>query len=150
MQQSLFPSRPQGSAQGNVLLSFKAGKCNFSAATPLPSGKFLVSADPRRGTIALVQNNRDGLTHFQWIDRSNGRVEEDRIVFPGDVVFKKIDTGRPTDRVYVMKLSQMNTNHLFWLQDKDDSKDADNCKKFNETVNGGVGNTTRLLCYPCF
>jgi hypothetical protein len=145
--QSLFPSRNGGGLpQTNTLLSFKAGKCNCTQSPT--NGKYRVSADGRRGKISL-ERHLDGLLHFHWTDRSSGRVEEDRIVFPGDVVLKRINTGTATDRVYVLRVQQAAQFHVFWMQDRDESKDTENCAKFNDIASGRV--TGLHACkYICF
>ena len=68
---------------------FQAGKCNLAERS---GGKFLVTPDPRRGTVSLVRTS-DGLIHFRWNDRGTGGVEEPRIIFPDEIQFKRVKTG---------------------------------------------------------
>jgi hypothetical protein len=126
--QSLFPQATQASAP---LVQFRAGKCTMSAAQP--NGKYRVTCDPKPGKIALMKGN-DGLTHFKWLNGQSGAVEDDRIVFPGEYVFKKVKTGREncTDRIFMLKYTSGNQRLMFWLQDKATDKDEENAKKVND------------------
>jgi 26S proteasome regulatory subunit N13 len=128
--QSLFPAQP--SNQGSqALYQFRAGKCQL---TSQPNGKFLVQADLRRGSVVLSRG-ADSLVHFKWQNVSNGTVEDDRIVMPGESVFRKIKSGRDSDRVFMLKFSSGNQRFLFWMQAKDNSKDEEIVKKVNDILN---------------
>jgi 26S proteasome regulatory subunit N13 len=140
--QSLFPQQHPGAggfgrggaaAEPSPLLSFKAGKMVLAPDREV-SGKFLITADKRRGKIELTKG-ADGLMHFRWIDRSTGRREDDRIVFPQDISFKRCKTGRENDRVYLLKISGSLQPLMFWMQDKSNEKDAENVSKLNEYAN---------------
>lgn len=134
-QQSLFPSRAAGGAGGGgkqALVSFNAGLCVIGGSNS--NGKINVTADPRKGKITLGKGN-DGQMHFKWTDRMNGQCEVDRMVFPGDVDFKKAKTGREHDRVYLLKFVGTSQRLMFWMQDKSSDKDQDNCAKINEYAN---------------
>lgn len=73
--------------------------------------------------------------HFQWKDRSSGHVIDDFMVFPGDAVLSKVNTGREKDRVYLLKWQGgVNRKFMFWMQDKSADQDDQNCKKFNEYI----------------
>lgn len=128
--QSLFPSAAARAAQGNnALVQFPAGKC---VLTQLSTGKYQVSADMRRGQIQLVKGS-DNILHFKWIILSNGKAEDDRMVFSGtDCKFKKVNTGRESDskdRVYMLKFASDRIPLMFWMQDPDTSKDEEVVKK---------------------
>jgi hypothetical protein len=132
--QSLFPTAPGGSAHAaSNIFQFRAGKCHL---TPLSNGKFQVIADTRRGQLSLSREN-DGLVHFKWANFTTGVVEEDRIVMPGEAVFKKVKTGRDatTDRVFMLKFPSGNQRLMYWMQNKDASKDDDTVKKVNDFLN---------------
>ena len=64
-----------------MLVSLKAGKCNRDNNTIIP--------DPRKGLIYL-QVEEDSLLHFYWKEQDKETTEEDLILFPFDVEFKKI------------------------------------------------------------
>lgn len=132
--QSLFPTQGGGNNQSQPLYQFRAGKCQL---TLQPNGKFLVSADLRRGQIQLVRG-ADTLLHFRWANFATGAVEDDRIVMPGDCIFKKVKTGRSDDRVYMLKFHYNSNNQnrlMFWFQNKDISKDEEVVKKVNDLLN---------------
>jgi hypothetical protein len=82
-----------------------------------------------------MEKMQDGVLHFKWTDRGTGRVEDDRMVFPGVIEFKKVKTGRENDRVFILKYTGSSERFMFWMQDKSDEKDADNCSKINEYAN---------------
>jgi hypothetical protein len=88
----------------------------------------LISPDKRRGTISLEKSN-DGLIHFKWTDRSSGNTEDNRIVFPGEINFKRCRTGRENDRVYMLKFQGGQQPLMFWMQEKLSEKDAENASK---------------------
>jgi len=140
--QSLFPPQ-QGNSSNQPLYQFKAGKCHLALQ---PNGKYQVTADKRRGQVTLVRGN-DSLLHFKWSASSNGNVEDDRIVMPGEGLFKKVKTGRdtPLDRVYMLKIPGVATPFMYWLQDVDSSKDGDIVREVNNGLNGaGMGNAQWL------
>lgn len=101
----------------------------------IPQGrKFLVTPDLQKGMITLARTN-DNLVNFQWSDRASNSVDNGLILFPDDVEFKKVDTGRSGDRVYMLKWRTGGKVLMFWMQDKSTSKDVENCTKFNEFIN---------------
>jgi hypothetical protein len=121
--QSLFPMQRPGAggmagfgraAEPAPLLSFKAGKMVLEADREV-TGKFRITADKRRGKIEFAKGS-DGLMHFRWIDRTSGRKEDDRIVFPDDIAFKRCKTGREEDRVYLLKFRGGQQPLMFWMQ----------------------------------
>ncbi len=127
---SLFPSAQAQAGAGTLLCSFPAGQCNMVSQ---PGGKFQVTADPRRGQLSLSKG-ADGLTHFKWASLPAGKVEVDRIVFPGENIFKRVQTGREGDRIYMLHCISGNQRILFWMQEKEDKNDAENLKKVNDTI----------------
>eukprot|EP01041_Mallomonas_annulata_P008918 gene8918-18455_t len=130
--QSLFPQHSQqGSRQQQPVLQFKAGKCSM---VPQPGGKFLVNPELQKGMISLTKTN-DNLISFQWADRTTHSVDAGLILFPDDVDFKKVNTGRSNDRVYMLKWRTGGKVLMFWLQDKNTAKDAENSTKVNELIN---------------
>jgi len=71
----------------------------------------------------------------QWTDRNSGAIELDRILMPDDMIFKRVATGREGDRVYMVKYSSGAEPIMFWMQEKADSHDLENCNKVNEYAN---------------
>lgn len=97
---SLFPERLPRNSQ--ALIHFKAGKCEM-VEIPGSGGIFRVTPDKRKGTLSL--RTQDGLTKIVWTDRTqSGAAGEEVIVFPDEVVFKRVNTGRDGDRVYLLKV----------------------------------------------
>lgn len=132
---SLFPSSRGQAASGAAapsVISFKAGLMVIGNET---DGRFNCSADNRKGLISLVKDQADNLLHFRWSTRPQGTVEIDRMIFPDEVDFKKVNTGRPEDRVYLLKYRGGGPKLMFWLQDQSTEKDADNISKLNNYLN---------------
>lgn len=129
--QSLFPqSRPGTEAEAPVV-QFRAGKCTMSSVQA--NGKYTVTPEARPGRISLSKGN-DGLMHFKWTNGVTNAVEDDRIVFPGEYVFKRVKTGREeaTERVYMLKYQTGQQRMMYWLQDKATDKDEEIVKKVND------------------
>lgn len=127
---SLFPTAQAQAGAGTVLCSFPAGQCQTVVQ---PNKKLQVTADPRRGQISVVKG-ADGLVHFKWANLPAGYVEIDRIVFSGENVFKRVQTGREGDRIYMLHCISGNQRILFWMQEKEDKNDAENMKKVNDMI----------------
>jgi 26S proteasome regulatory subunit N13 len=77
--------------------------------------KLRVAPDHRKGTLS-VQRDPDGTVHVTWRDRSSGAVGLDRTVFPADVTFQRIKTGKESDRVYEMRYGATDSRFFFWMQ----------------------------------
>lgn len=107
------------------LLEFKAGKMTLQ-------GK-LVKPDKRKGCIYIYQGD-DSIMHFCWKDRTNGAVEEDLMIFPDDIEYKKIPQCT-TGRAYLLKFKSSNKKLFFWMQEPDAEKDDQKWKKLNELLN---------------
>uniref|UniRef100_A0A0V0G5K1 Proteasomal ubiquitin receptor ADRM1 homolog n=2 Tax=Triatoma TaxID=30075 RepID=A0A0V0G5K1_TRIDM len=107
------------------LVEFKAGKMSMK-------GK-MVHPDKRKGLVYIYQSE-DSLMHFCWKDRSTGSVEDDLIIFPDDVEFKRVPQCT-TGRVYILKFKSSSRKFFFWIQEPKTDKDEDNCRKVNEVLN---------------
>jgi 26S proteasome regulatory subunit N13 len=100
--------------------------------------------------VYLYQGN-DMLMHFCWKDRSNNIVEDDLVLFPDEIEFKKVTqntTGEKKSffanffkrkkfivgRVYVLKWRSNTRKLFFWMQEPKDDKDEEFCKKINDLV----------------
>jgi hypothetical protein len=136
---SLFPqthaassSTGAGAGNGTTLLSFKAGKIDLDG--PKANGCYKATPDLRKGTVSLVRTN-DQLVHFRWADRTSGAIEDDRILFPDEISFKKVKTGKDADRVYMVKYSSGAEPMMFWMQEKESDKDEENSTKINQYAN---------------
>lgn len=129
--QSIFGSG-FGAPQNQNLVQFRAGKCQL---TPRPNGKFLISADLRKGQVTITRGP-DGLVRFKWSNFTTGVVEDEPIVMPGESIFKKVKSPRPEDRVYILKFHQGDRRIMIWMQEKDSSKDEELVRKINDSLNG--------------
>jgi hypothetical protein len=98
-----------------------------------------VTPDLKKGKISL-HKGADNLIHFKWTDRSTNAVVSDLLVFPDEVVFKKVVTGTPADRVYMLKWKIGDRREMFWLQDKRTDNDSENCEKINRFINNPDAN----------
>jgi hypothetical protein len=120
------------------ILTFKAGKMN---TTLKPNGKYLVEADTRRGEIHLVwaRTAAGGHLKIEWKDRRTKVTVDTVTVPPGeDATFERIETGRDTDRVYLLQVGSGSTGrHFFWMQDINTEHDEDLCVKVNLYLSDG-------------
>merc|ERR1719330_294970 len=82
----------------------------------------------------MVEQGEDQLMHFKWKDRTSGTVEDDLIIFPDDVEFKKVSQCT-TGRVFILKFKNSTRKLFFWMQEPKDDKDEEFCKKVNDYLN---------------
>ncbi|CAM9944997.1 unnamed protein product [Discosporangium mesarthrocarpum] len=94
---------------------------------------FHISPDVRKGLISLYKGADDHLMHFTWKERPSGTAVEDMIILPEEAVFKKVNTGREEDRVYLMEIGSSN-RFFYWMQSKSSEKDEENMRKVNELM----------------
>lgn len=136
---SSAPTRRE--SEPKTLLSFKAGKL---LPVLQPNGRYLVTADPRRGTLELNwtananangsgsggrgggnsnsngnRNGNAGVLKLEWKDRRTRAVVDTLTIFPeDDCSYTKVDTGRPGDRVYLLQYGNASDRRFFfWMQD---------------------------------
>ncbi|CAF2914388.1 unnamed protein product [Rotaria sp. Silwood2] len=107
------------------LVEFKAGKMNLRGSMVYP--------DKRKGLVYLYQGN-DMLMHLCWKDRSSNSIEDDLVIFPDEIDFKKV-TQNTTGRVYVLKWRSNSRKLFFWMQEPKEDEDEEFCKKINELLN---------------
>ena len=99
------------------------------------SSKFLVTPEKQKGLVSVTKTP-EGVTNFQWTSRATQASEMRFMLFPGEVTYKKVNTGREGDRVYMMKWNNNNGRILmYWMQDKSSDKDDSNCTKMNAIIN---------------
>jgi len=113
-------------ASSRALVEFRAGKMSMNSSN-------LVTPDKRKGMV-MVEQGDDQLMHFKWKDRTNGNIEDDLIIFPDDVEFKKVPQCT-TGRVFILKFKNSSRKLFFWMQEPKDDKDEEFCKKVNEYLN---------------
>lgn len=133
--QSLFPTNNNNTRNQATppLVEFKAGRCNLA---PQSNGKFLVTPDKTSGQITLSYDQSGRTFNFNWSSRTDGN-KDSRVLVQSQANLKKINTGTATDRVYTLKFSNNGPAQplVFWLQDKDSSKDEESIKKVNDYIN---------------
>ncbi|GAA6034693.1 hypothetical protein JCM8097_001126 [Rhodosporidiobolus ruineniae] len=119
------------------LLQFKAGRALRDGETNT------VKPKSDRGLISLEEE--DGLLHFYYKsitpDHPTGLVEDDLILFPGDVAFAALPSSAPQaakDRVHVLKFNSSSARHFYWSQDAD-GWDADKFQARHAKLNELVG-----------
>lgn len=59
------------------------------------------------------------------------------MAFPGEAKFEKVK--QTSDRVYLLEYIQSKRRIFFWMQEPDRSKDEENAKKLNDTINPNSG-----------
>mmetsp|Transcript_10796 Transcript_10796/g.13661 ORF Transcript_10796/g.13661 Transcript_10796/m.13661 type:complete len:462 (+) Transcript_10796:100-1485(+) len=129
------PSRRE--AEPKTLISFKAGKMN---AERQEDGRYMVTADPRRGTIEVnwtqssSSSASSGELKIEWRDRRTRAIVDSLTIFPeDDCTYSKVDTGNDKDRVYLLQYGNVSERRFFfWMQDKEEGNlDEENCVKIN-------------------
>ncbi|GFY52304.1 proteasomal ubiquitin receptor ADRM1-A [Trichonephila inaurata madagascariensis] len=121
----LFGGASTSQSQNKYLVEFRAGKMSMK--------NMIVSADKRKGLVFVYQTD-DSLMHFCWKDRTSGIVEDDLIIFPDDVVFKKVPECT-TGRVFVLKFKSSSRRCFYWLQEPKTDRDNEYCCKVNQFLN---------------
>ncbi|EDO40101.1 predicted protein, partial [Nematostella vectensis] len=145
MAASLFGPTARSSSKN--LLEFRAGKMNLKGTT--------VTADKRKGQVYIHQSE-DSLMHFCWKDRTSGKVEDDLIIFPDDIEYKRVKQCT-TGRVYILKFKSSSRKFFFWMQEPKTDKDEEYCTKVNSLLNNpptpgstssGGGGLERTCAFP--
>ncbi|XP_076326082.1 proteasomal ubiquitin receptor ADRM1-A-like isoform X2 [Tachypleus tridentatus] len=121
----LFGNSGSSQGQSKYLVEFRAGKMTMKGN--------MVHPDKRKGLVYVYQAD-DSLMHFCWKDRSSGSVEDDLIIFPDDVEFRKVQQCT-TGRVFVLKFKSSSRKYFYWMQEPKTDKDDENCNKVNEYLN---------------
>ena len=121
-----------GSMPSNeVLVEIKAGKMFYDGKKVTP--------DKKRGTIKIIRDFQ-GVKSFQWIEAGANNPFQNIMIFPGDAKFVKVKQSK--DRVYLLELLHSKHRHFFWFQEKDETEDAERCKKIHNWINGIEGDIT--------
>lgn len=131
--------------EGKTIISMKAGKMEH---TVQPNGKYLVSPTNRRGQINFIWkgnnsansgmnagNRGAGMLKFEWQDRRTKATSDELTIFPEDnLTFTKVNTGRDTDRVYLLQYpgGDGSRRFFYWMQDPSQDMDDDNCGKVSK------------------
>lgn len=117
------------------LVAFKAGLVN-TERVPGDATRLRMVSDPRKGEIRLTRN-MDGTMELMWRDRSTGTAVHRFTVFPNDVGFKRIRTGRDADRVWELRFLAAGDarRFFFWMQSGKPEKDEENASKLLRMIN---------------
>lgn len=106
------------------MLEFRAGKMHLEGKKVVP--------DARKGLVRITRGE-EGLTHFQWLDRSQNVFEDDQIIFPEEAVFEKVNQA--SGRVYILKFNSDDRKFFFWMQEPNAEADAQLCNSVNFYLN---------------
>jgi len=121
-------------APGQVHVEFRAGLCEWD-------GKSKVVPDKRKGKVVLCTSTEDQMMHLQWVDRENNKVETDLFIV-ADAYLERIEkckTGKTIDgRVYILRFTSSKKKMFFWMQEPDETGDAEKVKKFNESIGATI------------
>jgi len=118
------PTRPAGT----VHVEFRAGKMEWDGR--------MVTADKKKGKIILYTSEDEQLTHLQWYDREKKETSMDLIVI-SDAYLERIEKCK-TGRVYILRFTSSDKKLFFWMQEPDESGDAEIVRKFNEAVGATI------------
>lgn len=72
--------------------------------------------------------------HFCWKDRGTGTVEDDLIIFPDDIEYKRVKQCT-TGRVFILKFKSSTRKFFFWMQEPKTDKDEEYTTKVNNLLN---------------
>lgn len=120
----LFAKKDAGSSVPKAVVEFRAGKLSMK------SGSKLLIPDKRKGLVQILKGE-DQIMHFMWKDRATNTVEDDLIIFPDDIEFKRVPECT-TGRVYVLKFKSSSRRLFFWMQEPKENKDGDFCRRVNQ------------------
>ncbi|KAJ1629814.1 hypothetical protein T492DRAFT_107933 [Pavlovales sp. CCMP2436] len=84
---SLFASAGAAAAGPRPIVQFKTGKMSLVGSTLTP--------EKQKGELAITQSE-DGLMHVTWTAIASGTPGDDLIVFPNEVVLRRVVQVRPT------------------------------------------------------
>jgi len=130
---SLFGSGiSQGDDGSNGVIKIKAGRCEL---TTLDSGKIKVTPKPERGWLELKSDTGE-YTTLMWRNRETEQLSpsDELILMPNSIKLVRVQTPKETDRVYRVKWTNGGNNIMFWLQDKNASRDEILIQRFNDKV----------------
>ncbi|XP_068706519.1 proteasomal ubiquitin receptor ADRM1-A-like [Montipora foliosa] len=114
-----------GRSSSKNLVEFRAGKMSLKGTTVTP--------DKRKGMVYIYQSE-DSLMHFCWKDRGTGTVEDDLIIFPDDIEYKRVKQCT-TGRVFILKFKSSTRKFFFWMQEPKTDKDEEYTTKVNNLLN---------------
>ncbi|KAJ7319212.1 adhesion regulating molecule 1 [Desmophyllum pertusum] len=114
-----------GRSSSKNLVEFRAGKMSLKGTTVTP--------DKRKGLVYIYQSD-DSLMHFCWKDRGSGNVEDDLIIFPDDIEYKRVKQCT-TGRVFILKFKSSTRKFFFWMQEPKTDKDDEYITKVNNLLN---------------
>eukprot|EP00096_Caligus_rogercresseyi_P008623 TRINITY_DN2782_c0_g1_i3.p1 TRINITY_DN2782_c0_g1~~TRINITY_DN2782_c0_g1_i3.p1 ORF type:complete len:370 (-),score=180.80 TRINITY_DN2782_c0_g1_i3:1682-2791(-) len=121
---ALFGNSGRGSGP-KPLVEFRAGKMTMKGN--------MVHPDKRKGLV-YIEQGEDQLMRFKWKDRVSGSVEDDLIIFPDDIEFKKVPACT-TGRVYLLKFKASSRKIFYWMQEPKSDRDEELAKKVNDYLN---------------
>lgn len=100
-------------------IKFNAGKVQYDEdtkrCTPLP----------HKGIITIKPNSEEEeFFDFVWSPKSSSGnvVEDELLIIPGDVSFKKVESCK-TGRVFALTFLSSGAKYLYWLQDVGDDEE---------------------------
>ncbi|KAG0200304.1 Squalene epoxidase [Mortierella sp. GBA30] len=121
----LAETQDMASTTDNHLLEFKAGRCFRTTGTNT------VKPDPTKGLIYLAEE--DGLMHFYWKNRTNGDIEDDLILFPGDAELVSVPQCT-TGRVVMLQFKSSSQKLFFWHQEASSDRDQIVLQQVNSLI----------------
>eukprot|EP00484_Ammonia_sp_Unknown_P021058 CAMPEP_0197036248 /NCGR_PEP_ID=MMETSP1384-20130603/13817_1 /TAXON_ID=29189 /ORGANISM="Ammonia sp." /LENGTH=376 /DNA_ID=CAMNT_0042466409 /DNA_START=29 /DNA_END=1159 /DNA_ORIENTATION=+ len=110
------------------LVSFRAGRLFLDSSTKM------VTADTKRGKIKLVKDET-GILKFQWYNRISNQKELDLMIMPHCATWQKVDECKD-GRVFLLKMTDSNRKHFFWMQEPKEEKDEEYSTKIGKLIRG--------------
>uniref|UniRef100_A0A7S3LNJ7 Pru domain-containing protein n=1 Tax=Aplanochytrium stocchinoi TaxID=215587 RepID=A0A7S3LNJ7_9STRA len=116
------------------LVEFPCGRFDY---TEKDDGSFDVNPLPDKGTLCF-QRTAEGKLEYIWTPSASGSSPTKDLV-PQGAIFKKIDTGKSGDRVYILHENASKFRKFFWLQTSDKNKDEEYVSKVLECLKDPAG-----------
>ena len=98
-----------------------------------------LKADKRAGELVVTRPQPGQAPSIQWRDRATGAALWERMVFPGDITFRRIVSPSPVDRVYELCFVGSRARTFFYLQEPDAAGDADRVRALLGAVDNPAG-----------
>ena len=118
----------QQQKESDGLVAFRAGRLFLDESTRL------VTADKKRGKIKFIKDEQ-GLLHLEYYNRISNQKELDLTIFPQSAKWEKVNECKD-GRVYVLRMTQNNRKHFFWMQEPKEDKDDEYFTNINKLCNG--------------
>mmetsp|Transcript_30299 Transcript_30299/g.78421 ORF Transcript_30299/g.78421 Transcript_30299/m.78421 type:complete len:350 (+) Transcript_30299:347-1396(+) len=122
----MFGAQGVQATRETTFVEFKAGRMELKDGWVKPRKD--------KGLVRVVRG-MDELLHFQWINRGNGNIEGDWIIFPGDATWNPVSQAPKESRVFLLDYVSSGMKEFFWMQEPKADKDDEYANLVNKAMN---------------